>query len=246
MRWELWLLGGSAVLALWACGGTTFNEVDGGGEGGSSSSGSSGGGSGGSSGGGSGGSSGSSTGSSSGSSSGGSSSGSGSGSSSGVMRVPVNHRTSDAECTQPAPPGNCKFMTQMCSSDSSCMAGTNGRCVQGNGGPAYCFCTYDTCANDAACATGQTCACHGSPYTYGTGNTCVSGNCRVDGDCGAGGYCSPSYQVMSCGGLEGYYCHTSMDQCVDDSDCPSGGGPPVCTYSTTNMRWECHTQSLCP
>jgi hypothetical protein len=135
----------------------------------------------------------------------------------------------------------------MCNSDSSCTdGGPSGRCVESGGGIAYCGCTYDTCADDAACTKGSTCACHGSPYTLGQGNTCMPGNCRVDADCGGGGgYCSPAYNVNSCGGLAGYYCHTPTDLCVDDSDCGTSNGPQVCTYSTTTTRWECHVQELC-
>ncbi len=136
----------------------------------------------------------------------------------------------------------------MCSSDSSCTDGTNGRCVESGGGVLYCSCTYDTCANDAACPSGQTCACHGSAYVEGQGNTCIQGNCRVDSDCdGGAGYCSPAEDTMSCGSLLGYYCHTASDQCLDDTDCgqSSQGGPQVCTYSTTAHRWQCQVEGLC-
>jgi Cys-rich repeat protein len=101
------------------------------------------------------------------------------------------------------------------------------------------------CSDDAACPSGETCACHGSAYSSG-GNTCVPGNCRVDSDCGAGGYCSPTEDVMSCGGVGGYYCHTAQDRCVNDSDCADGGFPDVCAYSTSAGYWECAQQSLCP
>jgi hypothetical protein len=132
----------------------------------------------------------------------------------------------------------------MCSSDAQCGdAGPNARCIQAwvDG----CACTYDSCFHDSDC-TGETCACHGSPYVGG-GNRCVPGDCHVDSDCGAGGYCSPSYGAQNCGGLSGYYCHTPVDDCIDDSDCngvsTSGPveliGPNVCAYSTTSSRWEC-------
>jgi hypothetical protein len=119
--------------------------------------------------------------------------------------------------------------------------GTNGRCVESGGGVLYCSCSYDTCADDSACPTGQTCACHGSTYNDG-GNTCVPGDCRIDSDCGAGGYCSPSFSTMGCGSLGGYYCHTPLDQCVNDSDCQSGF---ICNYSTQNAHWVCTQQLLC-
>ena len=235
-----------AVAALCACGGQGFTVIGDAGADGSSSS--SGGGSGGSSSGGSsGGSSSSSGGSSSGSGGSSSSSGGSSGSSSGGMgRVPVNHRVDDSQCSQPPGNGTCSFGGSsgggMCSSDAQCAdAGPNGRCIQFNGGVAFCGCTYDACEHDTDC-TGGPCACHGSPYTGGAGNTCVMGNCRVDSDCGAGGYCSPTYSTNGCGSLGGYYCHTAADQCIDDSDC-AGSGLEVCAYSSGN--WQCQQQVLC-
>jgi hypothetical protein len=51
--------------------------------------------------------------------------------------------------------------------------------------------------------------------------------------------------MNSCGSLGGYYCHTSKDQCVNDTDCPVSNGPEVCTYSATDGRWECSAQELC-
>lgn len=240
-----------AVAALWACGGQTLTlQGDAGGDASSSSSsGSSSSSSGGGSGSSSGGSSSSSGSSSGGSSSSGSSSGGSSSSSGGVVRVPINHRPNDAQCSQPAPTGTCNFggnPSFMCSRDADCDdAGPNGRCVQGNGGPAYCGCTFDSCFHDSDC-TGETCACHGSAYTYGAGNRCVPGNCHVDADCGAGGYCSPTYATTGCGSLGGYYCHTPSDQCIDDSDCNGGtSGPQACAYSTTSGRWQCVQQVLC-
>jgi hypothetical protein len=134
-----------------------------------------------------------------------------------------------------------------CSKDSDCTSGTDGRCIQPTTGAVVsCTCTYDACKDDAACVAGQTCACHGSPYTHGDGNTCVQGNCRVDSDCGAGGYCSPADNTSTCGSLLGYYCHTSADQCLDDTDCTGGAGEPVCTYVPSAGHWECKTQGLCP
>jgi hypothetical protein len=75
----------------------------------------------------------------------------------------------------------------------------------------------------------------------------VQGNCRIDADCGAGGYCSPSIGVNTCGFLGGYYCHTPADACINDTDCSQSGsgGPQVCTYSTTDGRWECTEELFC-
>lgn len=168
-------------------------------------------------------------------------------------RSPINHRPSAAQCSTPAPAGDCAGPGPGgggCTRDSDCTAGTNGRCLSPGGGPAAgCACTYDTCAQDTDCPGGQTCACHGSPYTDGAGSSCVQGNCRVDADCGAGGYCSPSSLTATCGdSLAGYYCHTAGDLCVDDSDCsPTPGSPdaPGCLYSTKDSRWECAQLPVC-
>jgi hypothetical protein len=133
----------------------------------------------------------------------------------------------------------------MCSKDSECAdAGLNGRCVEMGGGVAYCGCTYDDCVHDSDCSPGKTCACHGSPYEGQLGNSCVPGNCRIDSDCGVGGYCSPTYSPNGCGGLGGYYCHTTADQCVNDSDCADGGFA-VCAYVAMLGHWACQPEVAC-
>jgi hypothetical protein len=108
---------------------------------------------------------------------------------------------------------------------------------------------YDGCVHDTDCDAGTTCACHGTAYVGNSGNQCIPSNCRVDSDCGVGGYCSPTYDTMSCGSIGGYYCHTPLDGCIDDTDCPSDpsmpGTIPVCTYSTTDARWECAALGVC-
>ncbi len=252
--------GGSSGASSGSSGGSSGASSSSGGSSGSSgsSSGSSSGGSSSSSGSSSGGSSGSSSGSSggsSGSSSG--SSGSSSSSSSGGAdggRVPVNHRPNDDQCSTTPQKGSCNTGTDsggpagQCSSDTQCTTGTNGRCIYSTGGALFCMCTYDSCKHDTDCtgSAGTVCACHGSPYTNGAGNTCKPGDCRVDSDCGAGGYCSPSLGTSGCGTLQGYYCHTAADTCIDDSDCNgSGGGPQACTYSTTTKHWQCTLVPLC-
>jgi hypothetical protein len=166
-------------------------------------------------------------------------------------RVPTNHRPNNALCLAIAAPGtcgcsagseNCSPPEFMCSADSQCAgsdAGADGRCYS-TGAVAGCVCTYDSCFADTDCPCGQTCACHDSAYSWG-GNTCVPGNCRVDADCGAGGFCSPAPAVpCNSGFCEGnpppYYCHTPDDQCVDDTDCQTGG----CVYSPTAGYWLCH------
>jgi hypothetical protein len=63
----------------------------------------------------------------------------------------------------------------------------------------------------------------------------------VDADCGAGGFCSPVFENCSNVPL-GYFCHTSRDSCLDDSDCAGRTGSifdPVCTFDTVDRIWEC-------
>src|SRR3569832_290278 len=164
----------------------------------------------------------------------------------GNSSAPVNHRPDNAQCTEPADPGNISCSSNCptgaeyeCTRDSDCAAtGTNGRCVNG-GCPAGSHCTHDSCTADTDNPDHETCACHGSPYTYRAGNTCVPGNCRVDADCGTGLYCSPS-AASTCGSALclGYYCHTPQDLCIKDSDCAS---QPLsaCVYSTSVGYWLC-------
>jgi hypothetical protein len=161
--------------------------------------------------------------------------------------VPLYHRPNDSQCQTPAPAGDCHLSQGigMCSNDSQCTAGTNGRCNESNGGALFCSCAYDTCQHDTDCPAGQLCVCHGSEFATGDGNTCMPGNCRVDSDCGPAGYCSPNHGVGGgCGNVTGYYCHTASDQCVNDSDC-TGQGLDVCAWSETDARWECQQEGLC-
>jgi len=172
----------------------------------------------------------------------------------GMPVVPVNHRPDDSQCAQPRQAQGCGFTGGTCSTDADCTsdAGTNGRCVE----PSInvCTCSYDTCATDGDCPTGQTCACHGSTYLGDFGSTCVPGNCRVDADCGANGYCSPS-AATTCGNtvLAGYYCHTAMDRCTNDPECPMLQNPndpndlqaQTCGYSTAMGFWQCQPVPLC-
>jgi hypothetical protein len=146
----------------------------------------------------------------------------------------------------------------LCTQDADCTTGINGRCFEV--GPMACMtdCSYDTCFSDSDCPSNQPCECRQSA-SDSTANQCeTGGNCRIDADCGQGGYCSPS-QVNnfclcpspalcgpgtscspgpcacgdSCG--HGYFCHTPVDTCVDDSDCDGA----TCNYDTVNNRWSC-------
>jgi hypothetical protein len=163
-------------------------------------------------------------------------------------RVPLYHRPDDSQCTAPRSAGSCTAGMMgppfVCSTDSQCAdGGADGRCTNSPGGPAGCFCTYDACGTDNDCPSGQLCVCHDSAYNH-DGNTCLPGNCRVDADCGPGGYCSPAHGTNDCGGVNGYYCHTPQDQCIDDSDC-AGQGFDVCSWSAQANRWECQMAAIC-
>lgn len=120
--------------------------------------------------------------------------------------------------------GNCKV-------DGDCTKGPNGRCmfVGHLGGP---MCTYDACAQDSDCKGGEVCQCDG------TGNRCLAANCTTDTSCGTYG-CSPTFNT-SCGpysGIQGYYCHTAADSCVNDKDCEAGAG--YCAFDPKVGHWAC-------
>jgi hypothetical protein len=161
--------------------------------------------------------------------------------------VPTNHRAAGSACPSQRgstmspcvneagvnPPG-------MCSKDTDCTAGTNGRCE--SNGPAICLtrCSYDTCSSDSDCPPHVPCDCRASS-TDPSPNSCITGsNCRVDSDCGASGYCSPS--TTSLCDLAGYFCHTAGDQCGNDTDC---GTSDACAFNAQDQKWEC-TQQCSP
>lgn len=167
-------------------------------------------------------------------------------------RVPRVHRASRETCSPTRPPSSCDNLgggaPNMCSADSECTEGTNGRCV---GNPHDgCRCNYDVCASDTDCTTGGPCACRLATRGASGANVCLGGNCQIDADCGAGGYCSPTFG--SCGdysGVVGYRCHTPQDECVDDEDCAGAdagflGQRPYCMYAPEVGRWRC-SNSAC-
>ncbi len=110
--------------------------------------------------------------------------------------------------------------------------------VRGGGGDATagsCACVYDRCASDADCSGRGPCQC----ADLEVGNSCLTGNCAIDADCGVGGFCSPV--VDPCTGIaSAYWCHTSRDTCVDNTDCVG-----QCAYVATDARWECVTAPPC-
>jgi Cys-rich repeat protein len=155
----------------------------------------------------------------------------------GAPAVPPEHRAQVVACTrnQGIPlPGDAGVSS--CSSNADCQVdGAVGgqTCVQNQ-------CSYDQCLVDADCSTGELCVCSAD---NGGGdrlelNVCVPAQCHVDSDCGAGQYCSPSRGY--CGSVEGYYCHTALDTCVDPTtDCPCGGF--ACLYTPTVGHFVCGT-----
>jgi hypothetical protein len=173
----------------------------------------------------------------------------------GDARVPLHHRPTPASCPSERGPGPAgqpypSGVASTCTSDSQCTAGVNGRCfpfegLVGNGG-----CSYDECSTDSDCGSGVTCLCRGSSADN-SANVCVGGgNCVLDSDCGPGGYCSPSVE-QDCRLTTPYFCHTAMDTCTDDSDCPSVDAGPVpcgalttCAFDPQEQRWAC-TQLTC-
>jgi hypothetical protein len=123
----------------------------------------------------------------------------------------------------------------VCSTDADC---------PGDAGAAYplrCLgqkCVYDSCFGDSDCPSSQVCVC-GPNNGFGLRvltNVCVPSNCHVDADCGAGEFCSPSRGY--CGSVDGYYCHTKDDTCVNStSDCGCGGN--ACVYAPTVGHFVC-------
>jgi hypothetical protein len=160
-------------------------------------------------------------------------------------RVPTDHRSAAAPCTQPRGPGisanDAQHFTGECHADADCTAGKNGRCeLQAL---AKLVCSYDECAADADCASGV-CTCRNGAHDGA--NTCFRGNCVTDADC-RGSYCSPSgtkitYNCMTTpegpvpASSFGYFCHTASDACVDDADCGQEG---ACVFQTSLQKWAC-------
>jgi hypothetical protein len=167
-------------------------------------------------------------------------------------RVPTHHRAEATPCDttrRPSVPVTDATLTNFCMSDADCTTGTNGRCTRTS--VSGWECTYDECFTDADCpgsnaGTVHICACENG--FRADNNVCLSqGNCHTDVDCGVNGYCSPS--LGTCGNFspfEAFYCHTIVDECVDDADCGGSGNTedPYCAYSTLKGHWACST-SFC-
>jgi hypothetical protein len=175
----------------------------------------------------------------------------------GDARVPLYHRPSPACCPSERGPGPAgqpypHGVASTCASDSECTAGVNGRCFPSAGLLGLGGCSYDECFTDSDCGSGETCRCRAS-LADNSANTCVrGGNCIVDSDCGPGGYCSPSVG-QSCMSPHPYFCHTPVDTCTDDSDCPTVDPKPSscpiitpCAFDLQEQRWACAQLTCCP
>jgi hypothetical protein len=106
-----------------------------------------------------------------------------------------------------------------------------------------CMPAYDACLVDSDCGGSGVCDCEvprcTHPYAT-TGNVCLPGNCRVDSDC-ACGFCAGE---PSCGGLDGYWCTTPLDECSTNADCEDAGTSSGCRWSTDH--WACVMLMACP
>ena len=101
----------------------------------------------------------------------------------------------------------------------------------------------DQCLSDADCAGGAVCSCAPNTHEWAgqSRNICVPADCHVDGECGPGGACSPTVSA-DCGpfyGIQGYYCHTPVDNCTVDSECVQGTTHGNCTYAPQTGHWAC-------
>jgi len=153
-------------------------------------------------------------------------------------RPPSAHRAEALSCEgvhDPPEPADRWAPEYDCLEHADCTDGENGKCI---GGDRYMglnsFCVYDACRTDADCDPGEVCYCAVSTWA----RCLFFGNCQIDADCGPGGYCSPSGSE-DCGGhrsIDGYYCHTPHDTCIDNADCT---GTDYCNFNVYNDRWEC-------
>lgn len=150
-----------------------------------------------------------------------------------LPRAPQTHRATAPTCaakrTSAEPVLNASVTSLGCTKNADC-TGLNAHCVVRGNATA---CAADACTTNAECPGVAVCEC--SPVA----NFCVAGGCLSDEDCGPGGYCSPS----GCSPSDApHYCHTTADECLDDSDCQ---GAAVCRYQASSKTWRCITTSAC-
>lgn len=159
----------------------------------------------------------------------------------------------------------------VCTSDSQCETSpglSNGRCGDVRttsgffcGASSSCNrCTYDRCFSDSDCpaiASGGVAICncretpnHGTDsVSHADPNLCEYGNnCRVDSDCASTGFpfCSPSTDSFCQTGTVGWFCHTSDDECSDDTDCEKSLAiDAVCAWEPSQKHWACAAPKAC-
>ena len=153
------------------------------------------------------------------------------------LRAPAKHRATGATCDHERDAVNLadSYVGAACHRDSDCDGGANGRCLPSfPGGPT---CSYDECFGDPDCTQGSVCLC-GEPNSVDN-NRCGASNCRIDTDCPAPGFCSPSVGGCVNLGVQGYYCRTCDDECVDDADCKGLGAR--CRFDAAAAHWRCST-----
>jgi hypothetical protein len=149
---------------------------------------------------------------------------------------PESHRPSDVTCPLGAP-----VSASPCDASSDCPLPAVCRAYDDAGLARYC--NADSCDTDTDCADAGVCLC-GSAATstaIATPNVCLApGNCRVDADCTPVHDCSPS--STGCGTAFSYYCHTSNDDCGNDSDCRN---EQFCQYAPRAGKWTCVSAGAC-
>ncbi len=162
-------------------------------------------------------------------------------------REPVRHRPAPLACA-PDRIAGIRGGTPGCTADAECTEGKEGRCGY-DSATSRDKCTYDACLADGDCAAGEVCICRNefsATLRQAWPTVCAKGNCVVDANCGPGGYCSPNTVVRGCNsGLEGWYCHTKLDRCIDDADCYYGGLYGKCQYDRVAGYWACALDSGC-
>jgi hypothetical protein len=154
-----------------------------------------------------------------------------------ATEIPPQHRSAAQACSPTPASAMVAWVYDAtgtpCTSDAQCTsdAGLQGHCLHG-------ACSIDECLTDDDCAGGGVCLCSSAMGSSAivSQNRCVLGNCRVDADCGADGYCVPSAGIC---GIDGFYCHTPADSCVDPTiDC---GAPctTACSYFHDKGAFAC-------
>jgi hypothetical protein len=170
--------------------------------------------------------------------------------------VPQGHRPAALCCPVTRDPGGTcapdaaiEASSALCSRDSDCTKGTNGRCLvyevvwlmpppgsltdatTGFFPGCESQCTYDECFSDDDCPGHAPCDCRASPYLT---NVCrTASRCSVDTDCGPGGFCTWNQQHTAA------FCHHPGDACLNDRDCVQGEFGARCTFFTSSSQWQC-------